>query len=272
MAEEVPVSYESKRCNVLLLGITGSGKSTLANKILRHDTFKTYSHKIAASVTDAISSGERVIEGPGKVMYSVKIIDTMGLSDTERDSDDTVKEIAKFFREEVVEGVSLVLFVMKKGCVTVDVVDMIKLIDKHFKEISAMSALVITHCESIINEARERIVDDYKTSRVSAVSTMCQFMQQGIYTVGFPDLGVTPDAFKPLFKQVTEADVKKIHEVIYNCTEMKLTSEMFFDDKFWKRVEQSAVTIRPTVDHSGVNQQAEHDRSEAKKDKQCVIS
>ena len=269
MAEEVPVSYESKRCNVLLLG---SGKSTLANKILRHDNFKTDSQKTAESVTDAVSSWERVIEGPGKVMYSVKIIDTMGFSDPARDSDDTVKEIARFFRDEVVEGVSLVLFVMKKGRVTVEVVDMVNLIEKHFKEISAMSALVITHCETLTDEVRERIVDEYKTSREPAVITMYKFMQQGIYAVGFPDLEVTMDAVKPVYKQGMEADVKKIHEVIYNCTEMKLTSEMFFGEKFWKRVKQSAVTIRPTVDHSGVNQQAEHDPSEAKSNSWCVIS
>ena len=98
MAEEVPVSYESKRCSVLLLGITGSGKSTLANKNLRYDKFETDSQKIVASVTDAVSSWERVIEGPGKVMYSVKIIDTIGFSDPARDSesDDIVKEIARF--------------------------------------------------------------------------------------------------------------------------------------------------------------------------------
>ena len=41
------------------------------------------------------------------------------------------------------------------------------------------------------------------------MSTMYEFMQQGIYAVGFPDLEVTMDAVKPVYKQGMEADMKK---------------------------------------------------------------
>ena len=56
------VSYESKRCNVVVLGSMGHGKSTVANKILCHDHFLVDAR--ATAVTETVSCGERVVEGP----------------------------------------------------------------------------------------------------------------------------------------------------------------------------------------------------------------
>ena len=174
-------------------------------------------------------------------MYSVKVVDTMGFADPKRNPDDTIKAIQKFFREKVVEGVSLVLFIMKDERVDEKVVEMIKRIKKHFNQISPMSALLITHCEQKSDDARKKIVKSFKTSTDQDVLNICTFMKKGIYTVGFPDLQLFREKFRTQYAEEMEIDVQTLHKVIYQSTEMLLTSEMFFDEKFWDTVKESEV-------------------------------
>ena len=233
------VSYESKRCNVLVLGVMGQGKSTVANKVLCHDHFSVSARPTLE--TKSVSCGERVIEGPGKVMYSVKVVDTMGFCDPQGNPEETVKAIQKFLQEEVVEGVSLVLFVTSERRMTEALMETTELIKKHFKQISPISALVITHCESLDDDAREEIVKEYKTRNDKREATVVEFMQKGIYTVGFPDLKMYKERLRECIAEQMEKDVKQLHEVIYQSTKMLITSKMIFGEEIWETVKQSKV-------------------------------
>jgi len=239
------VSYESKRCNVVVVGVMGAGKSTLANKILRHDIFDIGSKPTRA--TDTVSCGERVIEGPGKIMYSVKVVDTMGFADPRGHPDDVVKAIAEFFQKKVVEGVSLVLFVVSGNRVTEEVIKTIERVKKDFREISSMSALVITHCETWSDETREKYVKDLKSSKDPDVASIVAFMQKGIITVGFPDLEESKPKVRSVYEEDMETDVLALHQLIYESTEMRLTGDMFRDEKFWDKVKQSEVCLPPSA-------------------------
>ena len=238
MAQDIPVSYPSKRCNIVVLGVMGSGKSTVANKILRHKAFDVAANP--TSVTKMVSCAERVIEGPGKVMYSVKVVDTVGFSDPDKDPDIILKDLRRFFQTSVVEGVSLVLFVSRKRF-TNEVIETIERIKENFKEISPMSALVITNCDAMTEEARAELLESIKRDKASHVVKVCSFMKKGIYAVGFPDLKDTREEFKPIYEKVMEADIKTLHQVIYQSTEMRLTSDMLYDEKFWDKVKESEV-------------------------------
>jgi len=190
-------------------------------------------------VTQSVSCKERVIEGPGKVMYSVKVVDTMGFSDPSSNSEETVKKIQEFFQEKVVEGVSLVLFVTSERRLTEALIETIERIKKHFKQISPMSALVITHCDAMDDDAREEVVKECKTSDAKHVATVVEFMQKGIYTVGFPDLKKYKEKFREYIAEEMEKDVKQLHEVIYKSTEMLITSKMIFGEELWDTAQQS---------------------------------
>lgn len=244
VAEDIPVSYESKRCNIVVLGVTGVGKSTVANKILRHNAFHVDPNKVTC-VTKTVSCGERVIVGPESVMYSVKVVDTVGFSDPRRDPDEILKEIQTFFREKVVEGVSLVLFIVKGRRFTREVIDTIDRIKDHFKEISPMSALVITHCESLTDQARERFIKEFEADKDKDIADVCSFMQKGIVMVGFPDLSEFKETLRPTFQQSMEADVKALHQLIFQSVEMRLTSVMFHNEEFWNKVKKSEVINPP---------------------------
>ena len=175
-------------------------------------------------------------------MYPVKVVDTMGFLDPRKNPDDTVKAIKTFFRNEVVEGVSLVLFVTSERTVTKGFVDTIERIKKHFKEVSLMSALVITRCETLSDDARERVVKEFETSKDPHLGDIRDFMKKGIYTVGFPDLRMCKEKYRSNFEEEIEKDVKRLHEVVHKSTKMIVTSEMFFDDEFWETVKRSEVS------------------------------
>jgi len=238
MAQDIPVSYASKRCNIVVLGVMGSGKSTVANKILRHEAFDVAANP--TGVTKLVSCAERVLEGPEKVMYSVKVVDTVGFSDPEKKSDTILKDLQKFFQTYVVEGVSLVLFV-SRTLFTNEVIQTIECIQENFREISPMSALVITNCDSMTDKARADLIESIKRDKAPRVVKVCSFMKKGIYAVGFPDLKDIREDFKPIFEKLMEADVKTLHQVIYQSTEMRLTSDMLYDKKFWDKVRESEV-------------------------------
>jgi len=238
MAEDIPVSYASKRCNIVVLGVMGSGKSTVANKILRYEAFDVASNP--TRVTKFVSCAERVLEGPDEVMYSVKVVDTVGFSDPEKDPDIILEDLREFFQKNVVEGVSLVLFVSRKRF-TNEVIDTIDCIKENLREISPMSALVITNCDSMTDKARADLIEGIKRDKAPHVVKVCSFMKKGIYAVGFPDLEDTREDFKPVLEKVMEADIKKLHQVVYQSTEMRLTSDMLYDEKFWDKVRESEV-------------------------------
>ena len=241
MAKNIPVSYASKRCNIVVFGVTGSGKSIVANKILRYDAFK------AGPCTQSVSCEERVIEGPDNVMYSVKVVDTMGFSDPLRNRDDTVKDIQTFFQEKVVEGVSLVLFIVKKRRFSMEVIETIDFIKDNFKGISPISALVITHCEALTDKARAEFIEHLKSNKDPEIVKVCTFMQKGIYAVGFPDLSVFQECIWPILEQSMEADVKTLHQLIYQSTEMRPTSVMFYDEIFGGREKKFSNRNNPNL-------------------------
>ena len=64
-------------------------------------------------------------------------------------------------------------------------------------------------------------------------------MKKGILTVGFPDLSLMPEMFRPILEEVIRADVQKLHDLIYESTTMHLTSEMFFQDQFWDKIQET---------------------------------
>ena len=185
--------------------------------------------------------GVRPVAALSLVMYSVKVVDTIGFSDPDSDPDETVKAIQTFFQDEVAEGVSLVLFVTCERRITEALIETIERIKKHFKQISPMSALVITHCELLDDAAREELVQKCKTSDAKHVRTVVDFMQKGIYTVGFPDLKTYKDKLREYLAEEMEKDVKQLHEVVYQSTKMLITSKMIFGEEIWETVKQSKV-------------------------------
>lgn len=227
-----PGTILQERRNIIVLGKTGAGKSTVANTILGQEVFPVSTS--VQSVTRRIRRGEAKFTAHN-VEYNVKLIDTVGLFDTGAVTNTTtIEEIKTFFREKVTEGVHLVLFVFKEGRFTPEERDTFDFIIKKFsREISEISALVITNCELKSEKARQAIESEFRD--VPTTKHIADFVKQGIYVVGFPKIEDIEEEFRPMMEQKVEADKNKLKMLVQSCdSEPKLAKEIF-KDSFWDK-------------------------------------
>jgi hypothetical protein len=193
-------------CNILLLGKMGHGTSTLGNRILGHDG----SFKINDQQCPQIAQGSSVIRSASQLKnYIINVYDHTGLFEGASSIDE--------LSSAVPEKLNLVIFVLKRGC------DFDKAILKSVMsggQISKISALVLTHCESLSEEERRKTIKRFKKDHPS----IAQLMGKGILTVGFPDSShIQPEL---LLSQRVEEDKANLRKLIYSCDEPVLIPEL----------------------------------------------
>ena len=222
---------EALERNVLLLGRTGVGKSTLGNHVSESDVFDVSSSPDPCTKEPSFT----VFELPGEHMtYKVKVIDTVGLFDGQKKAKKVIFELKSYLQKSFRGGISLVLFVMKKGRYDEMEKKAFKFILDNFnKDVSGISALVITGCDSMSPERRQQYVQEFSTCQLT--SSIAEFMQKGVITVGFPDVtGMDEDdPLQKIFKRKIKEDAAVVRDVIIGAEEMTLKKELF-DDKWWE--------------------------------------
>lgn len=83
--------------NILLIGWTGGGKSTLANVLSNSNEFEE-GESFASTTNQAKCKVIKVKSGKGEEI-EYRIIDTVGLGDTERSSNDKIKKLEKLLKK-----------------------------------------------------------------------------------------------------------------------------------------------------------------------------
>ena len=235
----IVMSTERKR-NILLIGKTGCGKSTIANKILCLDddhrifdvqqSYQAVTTKIRNSISNI-----RI----GSSTYSINVIDTIGFSDTRKSgakSDDAImKEIKKEMQDRAPEGINLLIFVFKHGRFTNEERVVFDKIQQNFSSlIEHISLLVITNCEQLSTEGKEKVISDFRTDPLTkGFATM---MKKGIYAVGFPELHSLNPMFQSVMQQSMRNDIAPLHRIIANSSVWFLQREIKFDENFWIQV------------------------------------
>ena len=106
---------------------------------------------------------------------------------------------------------------------------MFEFIMNRFCGISPISALVVTHCEGVEEEAREDLIRGFRTNQHTA--DIAKVMQKGIYTVGFPDLSYERPRIRPILKEDMAADAKTLRNLMYRSTDMLPTKDIFSGTK-----------------------------------------
>jgi len=226
--------------NVVVIGKTGSGKSTVVNKILCLDDDERcfdvqLSYQAVTTKIDNTISSMRM----GSMTYAINMIDTIGFSDTRisgAKSDDAVlREIKKEMQDRAPEGVNLLIFVFRHSRFTKEEKIVFDKIQKNFSYlINRISMLVITNCEQLSKEGREKVIADFKNDPLT--KDFAKMMTKGIYTVGFPDTGTLAPMYKdPVLKSMKE-DIYPIHQLIANARDSFLQYEICIDKDFWLRV------------------------------------
>ena len=188
---------------VLLLGRSGAGKSTVANHLVGHDPLSP--DKPPFRVSNVLGSATREVTHKTvefmweNDLYRVTVVDTLGVFDTEfgdRPNDIIFEKIEEYI-EETKLRIDLILFVFMRGRFTAEDKKMFSFFMTKFrknrgipgcpKEISSISALVITACENdgtISITTREQLVQEFEVY----TREIADQMGMGIYPVGFPPL------------------------------------------------------------------------------------
>lgn len=229
---------ESKR-NIVVLGKTGAGKSSVANNILCDTTFDVAD--TTKSVTRNAAMSQAVLKRPDMgTEYNLKVIDTIGLFDSELTNEEVMKDIKTFFKTKVPEGVNLILFVFQVGRLTPEERKTFKYIMDNFKgrDISDISALVITHCEDKNPTARERIVTEFNTHEHT--KDIAEFMKKGMICVGFPKLQDVDEDFQEIYKRKAKKDTDQLHQLVVKSSDIRLKKE-FLDEMFWRKVKDCTI-------------------------------
>ncbi|XP_062500299.1 uncharacterized protein LOC134177499 [Corticium candelabrum] len=99
----------SNNRTVVLVGRTGVGKSACANTLAGADLFEE--NNLSASQTKLVDSQTIRVDRSGKE-YKVKIVDTVGIGDTELLPDEVLQRLV-FACNECVEGINSVFFITK---------------------------------------------------------------------------------------------------------------------------------------------------------------
>ena len=228
--------------NVVVLGKTGGGKSTVANKIIETESgvppFQISDRNVANSVTTETKASMAVLQTNDDRHYNVKVIDTVGFFDTNGKSNKEVMSTMKrYVREHVPIGLHLVLFIYKNGRWTKEEQDTFDFVTKNFREeISAISALVVTGCDGFDVTQRDEIVDDFKQARPD----IADFMQKGIFPVGFPDLNKLKASLREIYIEDIKADQETLRGLVYSCEELKLSKEIL-GESLWEKASRCTI-------------------------------
>lgn len=198
--------------NIVILGKIGTGKATIANMILGHPKFtvSTSVEGATRSIKDSTASCNR-----NGIEYNIKLIDTVGVRDTEPRSH-ILSEVEKFV--ESTNGIHLIIFVFKNSRYTKEDEEAFGVVTGLFKSvIENISLLVITCCEGLNKDARDELVDNFKTEEPT--KQIAVVMKKGIVPVGFPDLKTVTILLKPTYEESILEDSKKLQGLIESCTE-----------------------------------------------------
>ena len=228
--------YTVMKRTIVVLGTTGAGKSSVANHIMtdagQRPVFEV-SSKLGI-VRKQAEMAEMEITAR-RIRYHIKTVDTHGFLDTGGKSTNSqdLATIKEFLKDKVPEGVSLVIFVFKKGPYTNQEKTTLQFfIDNFRKEVSDISALVVTCCEDLDEHGRRSFINDIKTN--AETKSMIEFMGKGIFPVGFPPMKYLNPKLCPLYEEDVAADRKKLRELVFDCDKMYLSEEIWRAD-FWQR-------------------------------------
>ena len=229
MAESASHSVGGRR-NIIVLGKTGCGKSTLANKIIGLNEEEA-PFKVKQSIESVTTKIESVIEHVkiGKGVYVIHMIDTVGFCNAQSNGSKTDRSIAidlkKHMRERAYEGINLIVFVFKRGRFSEEENRVFRIISQNFKDlVKECSCLVITNCDGLNEDAREKLILDFKTNELT--KKFAEVMTKGIYTVGFPKVSDLSKRMKEAAIEDMKDDIAPIHDLITKSRKLYLNDDI----------------------------------------------
>ena len=212
--DESKMAAEHATRRIILLGKTGVGKATLANRITGTSEFKV--HDDLESITrNPVFSEPVQVESPDQVRYTVQLLDTTGLvNESGITKEQVVQQIKTSYLEKGGEGDALVIFVVAYGRFTDEEWDIFRYVIKKLStaNLSVASALVVTKCEDLSEEARDNLVLEIRHS--AQTGPIVQNMYKGIHPVGFPDIAKLKPELSDAYEDGMKRDEETLHQLL----------------------------------------------------------
>ena len=222
---------------MVLLGKCGVGKSSIANQLVGYDPLSSkkppfqISMGVFQSVTREISHKIMRFQKEN-IEYEITVIDTVGLFDTNsgfggRRNPAILDEIEAYLKDRFT-GVNILLFVFRKGPLTPEEKSVFSFVEEKFvKEISPISALVITNCENLTPNARDDIVEEFRRDRNT--KNIADRMEKGIYPVGFPDIKTMLPTLQRAYTSKMTEDRDTLLDLICQAEKLHLTKKLYLE-------------------------------------------
>lgn len=218
--------------HIIIVGKTGVGKSSVANQILDDDSFPVRTDFDSGTTKTAHSDAYLSYK---RSTYKITLIDTVGLFDTVvGDNDYIIDDVKECIKANAPNGLNLVLFVVKNDRFTKEEHDTFQfIIDNLRDKIEDVSALVITRCDGMSQNARDDLITKFCESKATA--KFAKFMKKGIYTVGFPDLKMMDSARIPALKEAVKKDREQLLDLIAKSS-TKFLGDEIKNEGLWETV------------------------------------
>ena len=189
----------SRTCrNVVLFGKNKVGKTTILRRTFGIDFPYTELTSTNPVETKKITHGH----------MQIALHETMSTCDLPSPCKEVVeRKIAMKINSESKSRINLILFVIRHGRFCIEDKEVFERAFHHYgKNIQAVSATIITHCD---NENREHTRSSFINS--PETSEFAKAMGKGIFTVAFPDSGSTD--------QATKTDAETLESLIMSSEE-----------------------------------------------------
>ena len=214
---------------VLLLGHKGVGKSLIANKILGLSD-KEGGFQVGSDHTTLHPSQNTIIMWFEPVLYGLTVVNTHDIWDEQWRILQTseVKSLKTYLQMTSPTNVNLILFLYTKNDHFTSKVK--KCFDFVMQYVlspatSDISALVITHCDDLDDEARKATVDSFKRGPTSRY--VANFMKKGIYTMGYRDVSDEGPALREHYEKLMKKDTDCLRQLISASSDTVSGYELF---------------------------------------------
>ena len=198
--------------SVLILGKVGSGKRTLGNHIYWSMNTAACETLFFCNTTNSINSAARkggmFFQNFTKedVIYNIFTIDTESLTQG-------FTNPIPLLKDRNIENINLIIFVIPNGIYTDESHgSLTHTVCSINKKATAISALVITHCEGILSQERDDSIAEFRAN--DRCARIAAFMGRGIYTVGFPHISSESKIGIEHFGQQIKEDEETIRRLV----------------------------------------------------------
>lgn len=216
----------SPMINILLLGKVGVGKARMVNEMFKKEVFKC---STPAEVVQGVSDREKTFEYEG-TRYRAKIYDTASakMRGPSIKPSNTMAALKKHMAKVYPEGISAVFLVYRHGSLSnVERKRFLYILRRLNEEtVPFVTALVITGCANKNDCARKRIVAEFDGN--PRTQEIGRYVLQGMYAVGFTDLGSVPDAMTEMYRVMNHRDASVLMDVVRSGQKATQTIEVFF--------------------------------------------